>query len=305
MRRRQTGRDLGLSVRMAVVGGVLVSLYVAIIAGAAALTISDLQDPRGWLLAPFVAFCLFAFFVSADSFVLGAASARIVDRAEAPELHEVLERLAAQADLPPPKLAIANREAPNSFAVGLRSRSFTIGVTRGLLDRLEPAEVEAVLAHELSHLANRDAVVVTAASFFPIAGAFLGRWRFGGRDYRERKRDFREYLFWPFEMILALTLYLLGSLLTFTVSRYREYIADRGSALLTGAPEQLMSALQKLSSESARVPERDLRALAGLNALFIVSVRRRLLELTTDHPPLEKRLARLEAIAREMGKPAL
>jgi heat shock protein HtpX len=303
MKRRQTVRDLGLTVRMAVVGIVLVALYAGILAGAVAITLSDLEDPRGWFVAPFVAFLLFAFLTSGDSFVLRAVRARVVDRDEAPQLHELLERLAAQADLPAPKLALVDREAPNSFAVGVRRSRFTIGVTRGLLDRLEPAELEAVLAHELSHLENRDAVIVTAASLFPTAGAFLGRWRFGGRDYRERKRDFREYLFWPFEMLLAVTLYAFGSLLTFAISRYREYIADRGSAMLTGAPEQLMSALQKLSSETTRIPERDLRALSGLNALFIVPVRRRVLELTMDHPPLEKRLARLGAIAREMGKP--
>jgi heat shock protein HtpX len=303
MKRRQTGRDLSLSVRMALVGIVLASLYAGILAASVALAVFNAQDWRNWLVAPFVAFCLWAFIAGAGAFVLRAARARVVNRAQAPDLHAMVERLAAQADIPPPQLALVGNPAPNSFAVGVRRRDSTIAVTQGLVDRLEPPELEAVLAHELSHLANRDAVLVTAASLFPTIGAFLGRWRFGGRDYRERKRDFREYFFWPFEMLLAVTLYALGSLLTLAISRYREYIADRGSALLTGAPEQLMSALQKVSSESERIPERDLRALSGLNALFIVPVRRRRLEIIMDHPPLEKRLALLGEMAREMGKP--
>ena len=301
MKRRSTGRDLSLTVRMIIVAFVLVVAYAAILAGAVAFTFFNRWDPRAWFVVPMVAFGIFAFISSADYVVLGASRAKFAKTSH-PQLRALIERFAAQAEIAPPKLAIAPSDVPNSFAFGVRSRNSTIVLTQGLVDRLEPHEVEAVVGHELAHLANRDAVLVTAASLFPTLGAFLGRWRFGGHDYRERKRDFREYLFWPFEMALGVTLYAFGSLLTLALSRYREYIADRGSALLTGSPEQLMSALQKLSSETARIPERDLRALSGLNALFIVSVRRSLLELTMDHPPLEKRLARLSEMAREMGK---
>jgi heat shock protein HtpX len=289
---------------MAVVTAVILALYAVVLALAIAVPVEDPHDLRSWLVPPGVALMIGLFLSGAGQIALRAASARSVSREDAPELHALLDRLCVLADVPRPDLAVAQLPAANAFAVGIRPTRSTIAVSESLLQRLEPQEVESVIAHELGHVAHRDAAVVTAASLFPVIGAYLGRWRFAGHDYAERKRDWREYLFWPFEMVLALTLYLLGSLLTFAISRYREFDADRFSAVVTGAPQHLMSALQKLDGATDAIPKRDLRASAGLNALFIISVKRRRWELMMDHPPLAKRLAELGKISRELGKAA-
>jgi heat shock protein HtpX len=278
MRRGPQRRDLGLSVRMGLDLAVYALLYAAF----------------GYLLYRFVG--LYGLFVAAvplfllsssEQLVLRAARARSAGQGE--ELQPLVERLCGLADLPVARVAVIDSDAPNAFVVGLTPARATVVVTRGLLERLEPGELQAVLAHEVSHVANRDALVMTATSSFSVIGAWL-----------RQPGNFPEWIFWP----LYAPFYLAGLLVTRALSRYREFIADRGSALLTGAPEQLMSALQKLSSELGRIPSRDLRR-AGANALFILPLpsRVRELPLLADHPPLEKRLARLASMAREMGKP--
>jgi heat shock protein HtpX len=290
---------------MGFVSAVLLALYGGLALVTITWVVHDVDEDLRVLGVPvLLAFGIFAHYASADRLALRAVRARTVEPAEAPELHGMVERLAGMADLPTPRLAVSDLDVPNAFAAGIRQSRATVVVTRGLLERLETGEVEAVLGHEVAHIANRDVFVVTAASLFPTVGAWLGRWRFGGEDFTRRKRDWREYLLWPFLMILALILYGFGTVLTFAISRYREFAADLGSALATGRPENLMSALQKLASETALIPRRDLRALGGLNAFFIVSVKQRRFILNMDHPPLEKRLARLAEIARELGKAA-
>lgn len=304
MKRKDLGRDFGLSVRMLLVGGVIAVLYGALAAIAVWVVSSSPGDLLSWAVAVLIFGGILAHFVSAEGLVLGAARARLVDRDEAPELHAIVERLCGLADLPKPRLAVSDSDIPNAFAAGITTARSTVAVTEGLWRRLEPPELEAVIAHELSHLANRDAIVVTSASLFPTIGAWLGRWRFGAQDFRTRKRDRREYVIWPFLMLFAVILYGFGALLTFAISRYREYAADRGSALITGTPEALMSALQKISGAMASIPKRDLRALSGLNAFFIIpAAKPRRFELSMDHPPLKKRLRKLSEIARELGRP--
>ncbi len=303
MRRKDLGRDFGLSVRMLLVGGVIAVLYAALALIAVWVVSTSPGDLLSWAIALLIFGGILAHFANAEGLVLGAARARLVDRAEAPELHATVERLCGLTDLPKPRLAVSESDVPNAFAAGMTTRRSTVAVTQGLWSRLEPPELEAVLAHELAHIANRDAIVVTSASLFPTIGAWLGRWRFGAQDFRTRERDWREYLIWPFLMVLALVLYGFGALLTFAISRYREYAADRGSALITGRPEALMSALQKISGDMASIPKRDLRALSGLNAFFIIpAVKPRRFELSMDHPPLTKRLRKLAEIARELGQ---
>ena len=204
-------------------------------------------------------------------------------------LRGTVQRLAALADVATPEVMVADTDAMNALAVGLRRRRSTLIVTRGLLDSLDDAELEAVLAHEISHLANRDAAVMTAVS----APRILGEVVVGGAG---EGRGLIWLVAWPLGLIpLAL-----GTALTLMVSRYREFAADRGSALLTGAPEQLMSALQKLSGHAIEIPHEDLRAA---NAFCIVSTETKRFAFFSDHPPLEKRLAALAEIARELGKP--
>ena len=224
---------------------------------------------------------------------------------EAPELHAMVDRLCAMSDLPKPRVAIIPTDVPNAFATGRSPKHSAVAVTQGLWNRLEPKEVEGVLAHELSHIANRDVAVMTIASFFSMLAAFLmrmGLWT--GMMGGGRNRDGGA----PAILIMiavSLITYVLSTMLILLISRYREYAADRGAAVITGAPENLMSALQKIASDMTRIPQRDLRELEGMNAFFIIptNVKRTATELFLTHPPLEKRLARLAEISAEMGRP--
>ena len=221
----------------------------------------------------------------------------------------MVERLCAMADLPKPRVAMIDSVVPNAFATGRNPKHAAVAVTRGLWERLEPQEIEGVLAHELSHIANRDVLVMTVASFFAMLAALLTRFglyagMFGGFG-GNRDSNNNSVPVWLIVVAASMVTYVVSWVLIRTISRYREYAADRGSALITGAPEYLMSALQKISSQITLIPERDLREVAGMNAFFIIpaSVKERTAELFMDHPPLEKRLARLAEISREMGRP--
>jgi heat shock protein HtpX len=199
---------------------------------------------------------------------------------------------------------------PNAFATGRSPKHAAVCVTTGLWHRLEPKEIEGVLAHELSHIANRDVLIMTVASFFAMLAALLTRFgfyagMFGGFGGNNRNNNNGGVPVWLIVTIVAMLTYVISFILIRTISRYREYAADRGSALITGAPEYLMSALQKISSQMTLIPNQDLRQVEGMNAFFIIpaKVRSASAELFMDHPPLDKRLAALAEIAREMGRP--
>ena len=227
-----------------------------------------------------------------------------------PELVAAVARIAALANVPPPRIAISSLRAPNALALGSSRKRRTIVVTRSLLDTLTPEEVEAVLAHEMTHIVNRDAALMTAAtSFRALAFVLGGDYMHLGPEFRSSGLRLTPTLVVQlvpgviFSIVLAPIRWLLvgiGGLCTLTLSRYREYVADRGSAILTGRPETLMSALVKLAGTGS--PAADLRG-AGLDALWIVPVRqRRGYAWLSDHPPLEHRLRQLDVIAREMGR---
>jgi heat shock protein HtpX len=250
---------------------------------------------------------IFQYYTS-DKLALAAAGAKVVSREEAPALHDMVERLCAMADLPKPKVAIMDTPVPNAFATGRSPKHAAVCVTTGLWDRLEPKEIEGVLAHELSHIGNRDVLIMTVASFFAMLAALLTRFGlyagiFGGGGGNRDNNNGPPV--WLIVTLVAIVVYALSYVLIRTISRYREYAADRGSALITGAPEYLMSALQKISSQMTLIPNRDLREVEGMSAFFIVSPRIKSAfgELFMDHPPIEKRLAALSKIAREMGRP--
>jgi heat shock protein HtpX len=252
-----------------------------------------------------VGLAFFQYF-SSDKLALKAAGAKIVERDEAPELHDMIERLCALADLPKPRVAIIDTDVPNAFATGRSPKHAAVAVTRGLWQRLEPKEVEGVLAHELSHVANRDVLIMTLASFFAMLAGILTRFGlYGGMFGGGRGRDNNQVPVWLIVLVVSVVTYFLSQILILAISRYREFAADRGSALITGAPENLMSALQKISSEIFRIPQRDLREVESMNAFFIIpaSVKGSFKGLFLTHPPLEKRLAALAEIAREMGRP--
>jgi heat shock protein HtpX len=245
-------------------------------------------------------------YYTSDKLALAAAGAKVVSREEAPQLHDMVERLCALADLPKPKVAIMDTPVPNAFATGRSPKHAAVCVTTGLWDRLEPREIEGVLAHELSHIANRDVLVMTLASFFATLAALLTRFGlYAGLWGGGERRDNNGPPVWLIVFAVSILVYVLSYILIRTISRYREYSADRGSALITGAPEYLMSALQKISSQMTLIPNRDLREVEGMSAFFIIPARAKsaFSELFMDHPPLEKRIAALAEIAREMGRP--
>jgi heat shock protein HtpX len=254
-----------------------------------------------------VGLAIFQYYTS-DKLALAAAGAKVVSREDAPQLHDMVERLCGMADLPKPKIAIMDTPVPNAFATGRSPKHAAVCVTTGLWERLEPKEVEGVLAHELSHIANRDVLVMTLASFFAMLAAMLTRFglyfgMFGGGG--GGRRDNNGPPVWLIIFAVSILVYAISFVLIRTISRYREYAADRGSALITGAPEYLMSALQKISSQMTLIPNRDLRQVEGMSAFFIIpaKVKTASAELFMDHPPIEKRLAALAEIAREMGRP--
>lgn len=232
-----------------------------------------------------------AYWLRADDLVLRTARARPLEADEEPELRALVERVAAAADLPPPRVALIRSWAPNALAAGLTPERATIAITTELLRRLDEPELEAVIAHELAHVANRDGLVMTFVSGPAMLGSAM--WSSDGRG-----QVAYVLLYWPVHVI--------GLFLLWTISRYREYVADRGSAQITGAPEQLMSALTKIAG---RAPRGDLRGGAAVSALCIVPAQRksrldfiRRFEIFMDHPPLDKRLRRLGELAGELGE---
>src|SRR5438067_4006007 len=301
MKRQTYGRNAGLTIRMLLTSGLLGLLYV----GFAAILFSVLNVGLVPMLVIVVGIALFQYYTS-DKLALAAAGAKVVGREEAPALHDMVERLCAMSDLPKPRIAIMQTPVPNAFATGRSPSHAAVCVTTGLWDRLEPKEIEGVLAHELSHIANRDVLIMTVASFFAMLAAMLTRFglyanMFGGGD----RRDNNGPPVWLIVMAVSILVYAISFILIRTISRYREYAADRGSALITGAPEYLMSALQKISSQMTLIPNQDLRQVEGMNAFFIIPAKTKAAaaKLFMDHPPLEKRLAALAEIAREMGRP--
>ena len=217
----------------------------------------------------------------------------------------MVERLCAMADLPKPRVAVIDTDVPNAFATGRSPKHAAVAVTRGLWQRLEPQEIEGVLAHELSHVANRDVLIMTVASFFAMLAGLLTRFGLYSGMFGGGRRDNNSVPIWLIVLLVSVVTYFISQILILAISRYREFAADRGSALITGAPEHLMSALQKISNEMFRIPQRDLREVEGMNAFFIIpaGVKGSVSSLFMTHPPLEKRLAALAEIAREMGRP--
>jgi len=304
MKRRSFGRDRGLSLRMLFTSGLLGLLYVVF-----ALVLFHFTNVGIIGLVVIVVGLAFFQYYTSDKIALAASGAKIVSPEEAPGLHAMVERLCAMADLPKPRVAVVDTDVPNAFATGRNPKHAAIAVTTGLWRRLEPQEVESVLAHELSHVANRDVLVMTVASFFAMLAALLTRFglyagMFGG-GYGGNRDNNNQVPVWLIVTLVAMVTYAISFVLIRTISRYREYAADRGSALITGTPENLMSALQKISSNIAQIPQRDLREVQGMNAFFIIPTnwKTQMSEWMMDHPPLEKRLAALSEIAREMGRP--
>jgi heat shock protein HtpX len=304
MKRKAYGRDAGLSFRMLFTTSLLGLLYVLF-----AVALFYLLNAGLILMIIIVGGVAFLQYFTSDKLALAASGAKVVGPDEAPQLHEMVERLCGMADLPKPRVAVIESDVPNAFATGRNKKHAAVAVTTGLWNRLEPREVEGVLAHELSHIANRDVLVMTVAGFFATVAALLTRFglyggMFGGFGGGNRDNN-NSVPVWLIVLLVSIVTYFLSQILILALSRYREFAADRGSALITGAPEYLMSALQKIASGITQIPQQDLRQVEGMNAFFIVPTnwKSRAGALFMTHPPLEKRLEALAEIARQMGRP--
>jgi len=243
-----------------------------------------------------------------DKIVLWSSGAKIVTREQYPDLHEVVERIVARNNLPKPKIAVVNTTMPNAFATGKSPKSSVVVVTVGLLDLLETEELEGVIAHELTHIRNRDVLVLTLASLFSTVAWYLMQFGFyGGMGYGYgggggRSRD-NSGLAIIIVMIVAILTWLVSFLIIRAISRYREFAADRGSAQLTGNPAKLASALLKIRGDMKKIPTKDLRQVEGLNAFFIVPAftGSSISNLFATHPPVQKRVERLLKMEASMS----
>src|ERR687896_883311 len=234
---------------------------------------------------------------ASDKLALAAMGARTVSPQEAPQLHAMIERLCVQADLPKPRVAIANTRMPNAFAIGRSPKSATVCATTGIMELLSPAELEGVMAHELTHVANRDVLVMTLAGFFATIAAYIVQFGFffGGGGSMGDDDDNPSFMVL---LLVSLVVYVVSFLLMQALSRYREFAADRGAAIITGRPSALASALQKISSGMARIPQQDLRATQELSAFYIFppGAGKSIAGLFATHPPMEKRIEALQRL---------
>jgi heat shock protein HtpX len=247
-----------------------------------------------------------------DKIALNTARAQLVTPQQAPQLHGIIDRICALANMPKPRVAISPVSMPNAFATGRSSKVAVVCVTQGLLNKLDDKELEGVLAHEMSHVAHKDVAVMTIASFLGIIAALLVRFAFygelfgGGRRSNNNNQNALPILL--IVMVIGIVVYAVSFLLIRLLSRYRELSADRSGALLTGQPSALASALVKVTGDMARIPTRDLRQAEPLNAFYFtpaISARQGHWSLNTlfsTHPPLEKRLAQLEKISKQLGR---
>jgi heat shock protein HtpX len=236
---------------------------------------------------------------ASDKIALATLGAKEVSPAEAPELHGIIERLCVQANLPKPRVCVMETSMPNAFAMGRSQKSATVCATSGILALLEPAELEGVMAHELTHVINRDVMVMTLASFFATLASTIAQFALffgGGYGNSEEEEDIIVVV------LVSVAVYAVSFLLLRALSRYREFAADRGSAVLTGRPSALASALLKISGTIERVPSQDLRKAEGMSAFFILPARTKksLMNIFADHPPLEQRLAALERLESQL-----
>lgn len=304
---RRIPADRGLTARMFLTGFFIVMLYGAVVG---LLFLLHLQLSFIIVIAVLLAFCQYWF---SDKIALWGMHGHIVTPEQEPELHGVVDRLCALADMKKPRVAIAEVDMPNAFATGRNPSNAVVCATRGILRRLDEPELEAVLAHELSHVAHRDVAVMTVASFLGMiaglmtrvmlyAGLFGG---FGGGGDRNDQNGSQLVLVEMAVLVVSALVYAISFLLTMALSRYRELAADRSGAILIGRPSLLASALIKVTGEMSRIPTRDLRSAEHFNAFYFspaISNGATLSSIFSTHPPLQKRLDELAKLEHEMNQ---
>jgi heat shock protein HtpX len=301
-RRNPLGRDRKLSARILTTAFLLGLVYVV---GFAVLAhVFNLGLIPVVILA---AILLGVQYWTSDKIALATAGAKIVTAEQQPELHAAIQRLCITADLPMPRVALIDADMPNAFATGRSPKHAAVAVTTGLMARLEPHELEGVIAHELSHVKNRDVAIMTIASFFAMMAGIIVRYGFwfgafggfGGGNDRDGDNNGSSLMV---VILVSVVVYAMSFVLIRTLSRYREFAADRGAAVLTKSPSSLASALVKISGSMSRIPQKDLRMTEGLNQFFIIpgNVKDGISNLFSTHPPLEARLEQLRRLEREI-----
>lgn len=292
--RRSFGKDTGLQARMLLtlfLLGLLYAVFVGVLFAAGA--------GAGLIVVVAVVLLLVQLFGS-DKLAMASLGLKEVSPEEEPELHGIVDRLCVQADLPKPRVCVMETSMPNACAMGRSQKKATVCATRGILEMLSPAELEGVMAHELTHVINRDVMVMTLASFFATLASMIAQFAlFFGGGYGSSEEGEEDIMI---VILVSVVVYAVSFVLLRTLSRYREFAADRGSAVLTGRPSALASALIKISGTIERQPTQDLRRAEGMSAFFIIPARAKksLMNIFADHPPLEQRLAALERLESQL-----
>jgi heat shock protein HtpX len=296
-------RDTGLTARMIVSFAVLTLLYIIFLSVLAYVGVSAIA------IAVIAGIMILAQWYFSDKIVLWSTGAKIVSREQFPELHDLVERIVARNNLSKPRIAVINTRTPNSFATGKTPKSSIVAVTTGLMDELDAEELEGVIAHELAHIKNRDVLVLTLASIFSVMAWYLMRFGMygamfgggGGGGYGRRGNEGGAAML--LILLIAVITWIASFLIIRAISRYREYVADRDGALITGKPSKLASALLKISGTMKRIPTRDLREIEGMNAFFIIPAvsGSSFTNLFSTHPPVAQRVKKLMEMEAAMS----
>ena len=291
-------RDAGLTVRMIISFAVLSILYIVFLSVLAYVGVGAIA------IAVIAGILILAQWYFSDKIVLWSTGAKIVSRDQFPELHDLVERIVARNNLSKPRIAVINMRMPNAFATGKTPKSSIVAVTIGLMDQLDQEELEGVIAHELAHIKNRDVLVLTLASLFSMIAWYMMRFgmyggMFGGHGRRDNQGGAAMLLI----LLIAIITWIASFLIIRAISRYREYVADRDGALITGKPSKLASALLKISGTMKRIPTRDLREVEGMNAFFIIPAISgdALTNLFSTHPPVAQRVKKLMEMEAAMS----
>jgi heat shock protein HtpX len=294
-------RDTGLTARIIVCYAVLTILYLVFLGILTALGVGATA------IAVIAGIMVLAQWYFSEKIVLWSSGAKIVSREQFPELHDLVERIVARTGLPKPKIGVINTDMPNAFATGKSQKSSIVCVTTGLLNLLEPEELEGVLAHELSHIKNRDVLVLTLASLFSTVAWYLMQFSFYGGayggGYYGGRRDRDNGMMMIIVVVVAVITWVVSFLIIRAISRYREFVADRDGALMTGKPSKLANALLKISGDMRKIPTRDLRQVEGLNAFFIIPALsgQGIANLFATHPPVDQRIRKLMEMEARMS----
>jgi heat shock protein HtpX len=294
-------RDTGLTARMIISFAVLTILYIVFLSVLAYVGVSAIA------IAVIAGILILAQWYFSDKIVLWSTGAKIVSREQFPELHDLVERIVARNNLSKPRIAVVNSRIPNAFATGKTPKSSIVAVTIGLMDQLDTEELQGVIAHELAHIKNRDVLVLTLASVFSMIAWYLMRFGMygamfgggGGHGRRGNEGGAAMLLI----LLIAIITWIASFLIIRAISRYREYIADRDGALITGKPSKLASALLKISGTMKRIPTRDLREIEGMNAFFIIPAVSgdALTNLFSTHPSVDQRVKKLMEMEAAMS----